>query len=211
KYFYDLGYNKTRMQDIAKDSGISLGTLTYYFKKKENLVSTILKNYLERLYDFTLKNFDKSLNALELHFYASIPFYENLLTEKNTQRFYYEYSQAQSIHKTTYGGDDLAQFITKVYHQTLKDYCLFVSDIDTKLAQKFGYGGRIQMIIDFVEGDLEGISIPQLANFLSSSREILLGIPKSEMDRIGRDAIAFNQTVDFSHIMPLNLDDDFSI
>ena len=27
------------------------------------------------------------LNALELHFYASIPYYENLLTEENTKRF----------------------------------------------------------------------------------------------------------------------------
>ncbi|MFN6432756.1 hypothetical protein EUCA11A_10310 [Eubacterium callanderi] len=203
KHFYCDGYSKTRMQDIADDTGIALGSLSYHFKKKEAIVSSILKIFLERLYDHTLENTDKPLNALELHFYASIPYYENLLTEENTKRFYYEFTQAQSVHSTNYGGSELADFITEVYHQSLKDYHIFVDDAYANMAQKFGYGGRVQMVIDYVEGALGTVNIAEMANFLSSSREMLLGVPKAELDRIGQEAITFNREVDFSNIMPL--------
>lgn len=203
KHFYCNGYNKTRMQDIADDTGIALGSLSYHFKKKETIVSSILKIFLQRLYDHTLENTDKPLNALELHFYASIPYYENLLTEENTKRFYYEFTQAQSIHSTNYGGSELAGFITEVYHTTLKDYHIFVDDTYANMAQKYDYGGRVQMVIDYVEGSLGDVTIAEMANFLSSSREMMLGIPKAELDRIGQEAIEFNKQIDFSHIMPL--------
>lgn len=203
KHFYCNGYNKTRMQDIADDTGIALGSLSYHFKKKEAIVSSILKIFLQRLYDHTLENTNKSLNTLELHFYASIPYYENLLTEESTKRFYYEFTQAQSIHSTNYGGSELAGFITEVYHQSLKDYHIFVDDTYANMAQKYGYGGRVQMVIDYVEGSLGDVTIAEMANFLSSSREMMLGIPKAELDRIGQEAIEFNKQIDFSHIMPL--------
>ena len=149
KHFYCDGYSKTRMQDIADDTGIALGSL------------------------------------------------------ENTKRFYYEFTQAQSVHSTNYGGSELADFITEVYHQSLKDYHIFVDDAYANMAQKFGYGGRVQMVIDYVEGALGTVNIAEMANFLSSSREMLLGVPKAELDRIGQEAIAFNREVDFSNIMPL--------
>lgn len=203
KYFYELGYSKTRMQDIAKESDIVIGSLTYHFKKKENIVSAILTEYLKRLYEYTLNHTKENLNHLQLHFYASIPFYKNLLIDEKVKRFFYEFTQAQSVHSTNYGGSELSDFITNVYHLSLKDYNIFVSPKYVNMAQKYGYGGRVQVIIDYIEGDLEGISIEEMSNFLSSAREMLMGIPKSELDRIGKEAIEFNNCVDFSHILPL--------
>ena len=78
-----------------------------------------------------------------------------------------------------------------------------MDDAYANMAQKFGYGGRVQMVIDYVEGALGTVNIAEMANFLSSSREMLLGVPKAELDRIGQEAIAFNREVDFSNIMPL--------
>lgn len=204
KHFYQFGYNKTRMQAIADDSGIALGTLSYHFAKKENIVSSILTEYLQRLYDHVASLCNEPLNALERHFYASIPFYHNLLTEKSTCRFYYEYMQNQSIHSTNYGGGDLNDLITEIYHQTLKDYQIFVPDTLASMAQKFGYGGRTQLIIDYVEGNLKDVSISELSNFFSASRDTLLGIPKAEMDRISINATDFFKSHDFSHIRPLD-------
>ena len=38
------GYNGVSMRDIAKELDISVGNLTYHFKKKENLLEAILLN-----------------------------------------------------------------------------------------------------------------------------------------------------------------------
>ena len=78
-----------------------------------------------------------------------------------------------------------------------------MDDTYANMAQKYGYGGRVQMVIDYVEGSLGDVTIAEMANFLSSSREMMLGIPKAELDRIGQEAIEFNKQIDFSHIMPL--------
>lgn len=207
KYFYLKGYKKSKMQDIADEVGIALGSLTYHFKKKENIVSYILKEYLEKLYMHTQENSDRELNALELHFYASIPYYKNLLTEEKTKRFFYEFKQAQSTHTADYGGTDMALFITNVYYNALSEYRIRANKKYLQMAQNYGYGGRTQLVIDYVEGSLTDISIEELSNFLSSSRELILGVPKEELERIGHDAIEFNRYVDFSHMMPLSYEE----
>ena len=40
--FNDYGYNSVSLRDIAKAVGISEGNLTYHFKKKENLIESLL-------------------------------------------------------------------------------------------------------------------------------------------------------------------------
>jgi AcrR family transcriptional regulator len=42
KLFNERGYNAVSVQDIADALGISKGNLTYHFKKKENIIETIL-------------------------------------------------------------------------------------------------------------------------------------------------------------------------
>ncbi|UWD49400.1 TetR/AcrR family transcriptional regulator [Clostridioides difficile] len=37
------GYNSISMRDIANELGISVGNLTYYFKKKEDLIEEVVK------------------------------------------------------------------------------------------------------------------------------------------------------------------------
>jgi AcrR family transcriptional regulator len=56
--FSKYGYDKSRMDDIAKTSGLSKGTLYLYFESKEELFNTIserniddLKNQLSKLFD----------------------------------------------------------------------------------------------------------------------------------------------------------------
>ena len=70
--FSNYGYDKSRMDDIAKSSGLSKGTLYLYFKSKEELFNTIseqninyLKNQLSKLFD----NKEDLITCIE-NFYA---------------------------------------------------------------------------------------------------------------------------------------------
>ncbi len=47
--FSEKGYDKTRMDDVAKKSGFSKGTLYLYFKSKEDLFNSICREDVERL------------------------------------------------------------------------------------------------------------------------------------------------------------------
>ena len=44
--FYENGYNKTGIQDIADRADVKLGTITYYYKKKDDMNS--FKLYIAR-------------------------------------------------------------------------------------------------------------------------------------------------------------------
>ena len=45
----ESGYNKTTIQQIANNCGISKGHITFYFKKKEDILSALFKNFSARL------------------------------------------------------------------------------------------------------------------------------------------------------------------
>jgi len=46
--FIRLGFNKARMDDIVDESGLSKGTLYWYFKSKDDIITTILDNMFKR-------------------------------------------------------------------------------------------------------------------------------------------------------------------
>ena len=49
--FGQYGYDKVSMREIAERPGISVGNLTYYYNRKENLMLAVLKQITERLQD----------------------------------------------------------------------------------------------------------------------------------------------------------------
>ena len=49
KCFEDVGYNQITMDFIAERAEVSKGTLTYYFKSKEGLISSLIQHHVGRL------------------------------------------------------------------------------------------------------------------------------------------------------------------
>jgi len=43
--FARLGFNKTRMDDIAREAGVSKGTLYLYFKSKDEIITAVLDQF----------------------------------------------------------------------------------------------------------------------------------------------------------------------
>ena len=46
--FARQGFNKARMDDIAKEAGVSKGTLYWYFENKDDIITTILDTMIDR-------------------------------------------------------------------------------------------------------------------------------------------------------------------
>jgi AcrR family transcriptional regulator len=59
KVFVRLGFQHARMDDIVEESGLSKGTLYWYFKSKEDIINAILR----RLFTGELENLENLLVA----------------------------------------------------------------------------------------------------------------------------------------------------
>lgn len=47
RLFASVGYERTTMRNIASATGIKLGSITYYFKNKEDILYEVMKNTIE--------------------------------------------------------------------------------------------------------------------------------------------------------------------
>jgi AcrR family transcriptional regulator len=59
KVFVRLGFQHARMDDIVEESGLSKGTLYWYFKSKEDIINAILR----RLFAGALESLESLLEA----------------------------------------------------------------------------------------------------------------------------------------------------
>ena len=59
KVFVQLGFQRARMDVIVEESGLSKGTLYWYFKSKEDIINAILR----RLFTGELENLESLLDA----------------------------------------------------------------------------------------------------------------------------------------------------
>ncbi|MDQ6968146.1 MAG: helix-turn-helix domain-containing protein [Mariprofundaceae bacterium] len=65
KRFYDYGYGKTSMSEIAADADMSVGNLYRHFKNKEALLLACLKHAIESKLDASIQAAEHCNNAME--------------------------------------------------------------------------------------------------------------------------------------------------
>ena len=60
------GYDSISMRKIAREAGVALGQLTYYYKTKDNLIILVVKEVLEFFYAEVEEKLNKSKNRIEV-------------------------------------------------------------------------------------------------------------------------------------------------
>ena len=93
KLFNEQGYNGVSMRDIAGALGISVGNLTYYFKRKEDLLEAVALRQLE---GYQKKAPAASLAELDGHFRRKLAF------QKGNAYYFRHYTQLAQISPKVY-------------------------------------------------------------------------------------------------------------
>lgn len=113
----EKSYKDLSMRDIARKAGAAVGQLTYYYKKKENLLleiaDEIFTTYVNELTDKVNKS-DEKLNAvLEFHekFYAEDREMVRVLLNFTTESFW----DNRLKEKFNYFSDNITGLIEKIY------------------------------------------------------------------------------------------------
>lgn len=112
RLFAEKGYDGVSMRDIAGELGISVGNVTYYFKKKEDLIETSI---LEQSQSYHLPATPSSLIELDQLFaYICQGVLERLY-------YFYHYTQMSQISPRVH---ELQRAYTKDLYLTLKNACV---------------------------------------------------------------------------------------
>ncbi|GAL83191.1 transcriptional regulator, TetR family [Sporocytophaga myxococcoides] len=85
KVFTQKGYAATRTRDIAKEAGLNLALLNYYFRSKEKLFEIIMMEKLQQLFEIIIPlandpstSLDKKLTAIASEYIDMLSVNENL-------------------------------------------------------------------------------------------------------------------------------------
>ncbi len=133
--FYENGYNKTGIQDIADYANVKLGTITYYFKKKDDMISDIYNTFFMALYDYVSEASEKDLNLYTKYCFTLVLYYEVLV--KNVDN-----GGRLSITKTL--NRSCLDFLNKSY-----------TDEDLDVIAMAEFGSRKELFINYYEREIE--------------------------------------------------------
>ena len=87
--FYENGYKNTSVSQICHASDTKLGTFTYYFPKKNDLLNYLYAEYMQKCNDFIDRS-HLDLSSPEHHIYTVMFYYMRLYSDEAIVRFHQE-------------------------------------------------------------------------------------------------------------------------
>ncbi|MCP4601355.1 MAG: TetR/AcrR family transcriptional regulator [Proteobacteria bacterium] len=99
------GFDRTRIDDVAREAGVGKGTIYEYFKNKEELMDGALQSLLANMYEKLLPSPDPERSPLETLKELSRKTIEAMADLGGAYRFFLEYT----LHASR-KGDDYGQF-----------------------------------------------------------------------------------------------------
>jgi AcrR family transcriptional regulator len=139
KIFYKKGYHNSTMNDVAREVGVSKGSLYSYFKSKEELLQTATNQFsndsfndyfysdtslepLEKIYEDMLKSvgalhLDFEIIALSSHNKKIQKINRNNYKKKlDTMKFFVENQQKKGNIRNDIKAEDIAQLLISIYN-----------------------------------------------------------------------------------------------
>lgn len=104
RLYLENGYENTPNTLIAKEAGVNLGLVTYYFKTKDSIASEMLNYNYETLYAHVKKYLTTDDELLQLITFTKLHF-ELCRLDQNYDRFMYEMNKFDLMEKATRDGN----------------------------------------------------------------------------------------------------------
>lgn len=108
RLFYEKGYAAVGVTEICRMAETKLGTFTYHFKTKDQLVRHIYQEYMQRIWAYTDSELHTS-DAARLHIHAIALYYFNIYNDPNIAAFHTEIFQSLSMNDVLENGETLCR------------------------------------------------------------------------------------------------------
>jgi AcrR family transcriptional regulator len=157
--FYENGYNKTGIQDIADRADVKLGTITYYYKKKDDMITDIYNVFFLALYDY-VSLVSENLNLYTKYCYSLVLYYEAILNDEHNKTLYYE---VLVKNVNPHGRTNITNTLNRSCLDFLnKNYI----EADLEVIARSEYGARKELFIDFYEKNIKFTSRAMIYFFI---------------------------------------------
>ncbi|WKY47634.1 TetR/AcrR family transcriptional regulator [Eubacteriaceae bacterium ES3] len=152
RLYLENGFDNTPNTMIAKEAGVNLGLVTYYFKTKDIIASDMLNNNYEVLYSHVIKYLDREDELLQLVTFFSLHFKITGI-DSDYDRFIYEMNKLDLLEKATRDGN-----LYKLYESIIeKNDCLHPEEKKRRhdYALTASYGVMRALTLKQYEGELD--------------------------------------------------------
>lgn len=203
KSFYELGYSKTTLKQIASKVNISVGSFSYHFAKKEHIASALMDNYITRLYNRIQELSDIDLTTYSIHAIASIYYYTNILNDPPTKRFYLELLQENAPHINIIDKNPFRAHMDSLSTSFMSDYNVDHHQLLKEAAHIYDLSGRTALMTLLFTDQLKDYNTVRVINTATEITGMLKGLSPFAIRESLLQAVKFNEKNDLSDIQLL--------
>lgn len=95
--FYERGYRAVTVHEICERANVKLGTFTYYFSRKDDLLSALYNSYMQACKEYVDAQGLDQLSPAEHHMFVVMLYYYNLYRDEHIVAFHREVLQLGSM------------------------------------------------------------------------------------------------------------------
>ena len=193
KLFYKNGYAQTSIKDICQIANVKVGTFTYYFKTKDDIVRELYSSVFSRCYAFVEERLNRPVNSLEKNTIVGFLYFSAILIDERTRSFHLEILQKGSV------GDYITQIAFPISRLFLKDFELNFTEKELRDIDLAENGLSRELVTDYLTHPEER-SLMDLVNTIYIYRARLFTIDENIMKVYLYNGMEFERTYNHSHI-----------
>ena len=185
RLFYEHGYRSVTVHEICKLANVKLGTFTYYFSRKNDLLSELYNAYMQSCKDYVDAQGIEGLSSAEHHMFVVMLYYSRLYSDERTVAFHREVLNLGSM--SAYFENPRA-----VIADFSDEGSVDRNDPAYNLLVLADNAVRRELNMNFIEQDDHGIdAVEQLLNDIYSITARLFGTDQAKLETYIAHARAF--------------------
>ncbi|SCH32378.1 MULTISPECIES: TetR/AcrR family transcriptional regulator [unclassified Romboutsia] len=195
--FLTQGYNKTTVRKIADDCGIGRGHLYYYFKKKEDILLFIYRDFLEKIYEYINNNNDIGSNTMVRYAVSQYLYTYIIVSSHSLFRIYIEASKVDVIRK------EYVSILIDLFNKKGLNKEFEFDEEDIYLSMTIGCAGESELLNRYYEKDCS-LTLDDIVNSTIMTRLLLLNIDYNKINNIIEEAIKIINNLDLDNIKSIS-------
>lgn len=178
--FLEKGYMKASLRNICKKAGVTTGALYFFFKDKEDLFGTIVKEPLEKLYKTMKEHYDMELNDINNTIEMNRDFSEDMKASMIILDYMYQYKEEFLLVLTKAQGSKYENRLEEIIKMNEKHYRLLADRIALKYKKERLDDYTIRwitqiLIFSFTEPIIHGINKEEAIKQLNIRMKFIIG------------------------------------
>ena len=187
--FKQNGYDKTKVSDICKAADVKLGTFTYYFHSKQDLVSEIYANLLVVCFQLATTRNLQHMGFFQTNLTADQFYYCAIFSDPSSARYYHEVLQRMSVF------DYIGRHVNRMYSSYNREFHLHMTEEDfydillvdsgirreffTDMFKNYGYSIPMDVIEKYIRkmnlylAKAMGIDIRLVQEFIDNAEQLV--------------------------------------